>query len=538
MNQQILRNYWFIIICIVIAPCCQKNNAGINNPPPPPPPPEVKIPVVSTGNISNLTRYSVILSGVIKDTGKATINQLGFVVDTVPNPTIARNMYQLSLSLDSTETFSVTVNGFPANTTFFVRAYCGNPYGIGYGNDMSFNSFRENIYNGDVSLATQQQVNDFGSKHYDRINGGLTIDGPVTDLRPLKSLVVVNNGVIIRNTMLTDFSGLDSLEYTGYIFPNSFRVEYNQKLTSFSGLSRLRISRGYFYIINNPALLNLDGLNSFEAVGTGELRIQDCEKLQNINGLGNLVFVGYSVYLVNNPALTDIQGFSNLATIGERLYIINNASLQSLDGLEQIRYLPRGVEITGNSLLSDLDGLGNLAEITDGTGQGAITINGNPMLNNLSAFSRITKADYVYIQHNQLLSDLAGFNNLESVTHFLHIEDNPGLTDLSGLEKLTTVGRLEIVGNASLQNLQGVNSLLTIEGNDYAIGIASNDQLLSLSGLENVIYAEGSIQVSNNKALADFCALKTLFLQGYNQFFFVENNAVNPAMHEIITNCP
>lgn len=527
---------FFVVLCMILAASCKKPNVDTYYPPPIP---VIKIPAVVTNDPSDVTRYSVILSGVITDTGKATINDQGFLIDTLPEPTIAQYQYKVSITLDSIKTFTVKAGGLPANKYYFVRAYAQNPYGIAYGKVIKFASFQEKIFNDNIYLKTQQQVEEFGANNYSRIKGELNIDGPVTDLSPLKSLVVVNSGFKVKNTLLENFKGLENLQFTGYIFPNDFRVEHNPNLKDFSGLSSLQGTRGLFYVIDNPSLTSMDGFDSLLSVGMGEFRIQDCDKLENIDGLKNMVFVGSSVYLINNPLLTNIKGFRNLSTIKFGLYITNNASLQNLDGLEKIEELPFGFELTNNTSLKDIKGISNLSFVGDKkkeyTGMGVIVINGNTSLKNLSAFGKITNADYVVISNNTLLQDLAGFNNLEKVTNTLKIENNPALQNLAGLGKLNSVGLLGISFNNSLVDLKGLENLTVING--PGTGISSNKNLQSLTGLENVIWDGGPISILGNPALIDFCPLKPLFKLGYNKEFLAKDNAINPSQDDIITMC-
>lgn len=531
-----MSKYFSIIFFTFLIFGCKKDVDIVRNNPVPPVP-KIKIPTLTTNDISDLTRYTVILSGKIIDTGMASINEQGFVVDTASMPTTIRNLYKFSLRLDSTVTFTVMVKGFPANTKFYVRAYGSNPYGVGYGNEINFNSFQENIFRGNVSLTTQKQVVDFGAHGYSRIYGALEIEGPITDLSPLKNLVVVDAGFSVKNTLLENFNGLDSLEFTGYIFKNNFRVENNQNLVNFSGLTKLSITGGYFYVLNNNSLLNMDGLDNFIAAGAGELRIQDCSKLQNVNGFKKMVFIGGYLGLINNPSLTDITGFGNLETV-ESLTFINDAALRNLDGLEKIKSLPRGLNFTNNNSLSDLKGLTNLSTVGDNNDAGAILINGNAALKDLSVFRNINKADYITIQNNGLLQNLKGLDNIESISHNLHIEGNSSLTALSGLEKLASVSRLEISANNSLINLKGLESLKIIDKNAYSIIIHSNDKLESLSGLENLIFVEGTIGIDNNISLSDFCPLKSLFIKGYNNSFLTADNVINPTQNDILNGCP
>lgn len=533
-----MRLTFLSIICflLLLLTACKKTDLPVNNPTPPP---VSKVPEVVTNNIANLSRFLVTISAKIIDTGSSKITEHGFVLDTLAMPDITKNWYKLPVTLDSINTFSLTLKDLPANKTYYLRTYAINSKGVGYGNQVQFNSFSENYFNGNITLHSQEEVIAFGANKYTRITGELRIEGPVTDLSPLLGLSVVENGFFVLNTQLVNFKGLDSLEYTGYFLPNNFRVEGNDQLVNFSGLSNLKITRGYFYVLKNNSLQNLDGLDSYYAAGAGDLAIRECNKLQNIDGLKKLEFVGGNVEIYDNPMLTNIRGLGKLNFIGFRLNIVNNAALQNLDGLEKIESLPWGVEIANNSSLTEIQGLSNLNNVQDPDVQlGSIVINGNPLLKELTAFSKITSADYLYIQNSPSLTNLSGFNNIESVKIALKIENNPGLLNLGGLEKLTTLSNLEIINNDALINLQGLNALSEISKNPYSLNIFGNKSLQSLSGIEHLSVVTGTISISGNAVIADFCPIKPLLATGYFTSFMATGNLNNPSVDEIRTGCP
>jgi hypothetical protein len=87
----------------------------------------------------------------------------------------------------------MSYQSLPSNTTLYFRSYAINSKGVGFGNEIVFTTLTEKIYNGDITLATQQEVIDFGQNNYTTINGSLCINGEINDLTPLKSLVIINN---------------------------------------------------------------------------------------------------------------------------------------------------------------------------------------------------------------------------------------------------------------------------------------------------------------------------------------------------------
>lgn len=521
----------FTVILFIIS--CKKSDKSSVAPP-------NGLPKVQTNEISDFTYYSVKLSGQLLDSAGSAIKETGIVIDTISTPTISKNLDKFVLEKSKDGSFRLTVIGLLLNTTVYVRAYATNANGTGYGAQIKFTTQKGKIFHGQVYLDNQQQVNDFGANHYTTIDGDIEISGPVTDLTPLLGIKVINNGLVITRTSITNFSGLDSLEEIGAVFPNDFWVEGNSNLINFHGLSKLRESRGDVQFDNNNSLINLDGLDSYFAASAGMLRIGECAKLQNLNGLKRLSFVGDNLYIIDNPVLTDITGLSNVSQVYGTLYVVNNASLTNLNGLEAIQTLPSGVDIRENPVLRDISGLRNLSVIggDDGYGIGSITVVNNPALTDISAFGKVTSVDYVTISNNNQLKNLQGLKSLQTITQQLDIEGNAILSDLSGLEKVASASRIQIVNNPLLASIIGLTGLTKISGNPYSLSISGNNVLVSLSGLENLAHADGSIDINSNPKLTEFCGLKNLFTKGYSASFTAEGNADNPTQQDVITNCP
>ncbi|MBT8303183.1 MAG: hypothetical protein KJP09_01845 [Bacteroidia bacterium] len=164
---------------------------------------------------------------------------------------------------------------------------------------------------GNVTLTTQQEVNDWGALCYTKVNGTLNIglddntNDDITDLSPLINL---------REIYTDDFD---------------------------NGLGTLGIYSGN--------LTNLNGLNNITRVG--RLRILNCHNLTTITGLENLRIINmdfphYGLFIRGNQLLTSLDGLENLQRVG-------NDQIAS----------EVGILITGNSQLANLDGLSGLIEV-------------------------------------------------------------------------------------------------------------------------------------------------------------------------------
>ncbi len=517
-----------ILFSVAYFSCTKTNEPGTS----PSPAPTPQLPKLVTNAPTDLTVFSVLLSGRLVDTGSSKLTEWGIVVDTLPMPTTGRNLNKFIRPAISNGNFSVNIIAIPSNKNWYVRAYGINAQGTGYGEEIRFSSLPEKVYFGNVTLSSQQDVITFGANNYTTIRGSLYIDGPVNDLSPLSSLAIVGNGFEVKNSNLQNFLGLEKLEIVGIDFIHMFRIENNPLLRNFSGMKSLKMVNGDFYIINNDALQNFTGLEKFVTSANFEFRIASCDALTSFTGLENMQSILGRVMIIDNPLLSDISAWSNLSTIKERLSFVNNASLQKLDGLEKLTRL-EGIELVNNPMLTDINGLRNLDTITE-----FINIDNNDALTNLTAFNKINKLQYLLISNNALISNLEGFKNLQLLQHTLHIENNSSLSNLQGLRRLKEMGKLEVYSNSSLLNLAGLDSLTTINNDVISINIAFNNQIQSLDGLQKAVNVYGSIQIFTNPALVNYCGLKPLFLAGYSQYFSAQNNGANPTQTQIISSCP
>lgn len=497
-----------------------------------PKPVEVKIqvPKTITNEVTDISIYSIKISGKLIEAGDTPVTELGFVVGTTSMPTLESKLSKAISQADNNGDFYMTYQSIPSNTTLYFRSYAINSKGVGYGNEIVFTTINEKIYDGDITLSTQQEVINFGKNNYNTINGSLYIRGQVNDLTPLNSLVIVNNAFEVTNSNLINFNGLNNLKVTGNIFPNGFKISDNKFLENFSGLNNLELTRGNFYVLNNSSLMNLSGLTNYKYASAGELRIASCNNLTSLAGLENLVFIGDTLFLQYNEVLSNISALSNLSSISRRIYIQGNNSLQNLNGLEKMTKL-EGIIIESNNSLSNLNGLNNLISCNE-----VIQIDNNKILNDLSALNKITNVQFLKILRNNSLLNLQGLNNLTQIVNWLEISNNSSLINLNGLNNLTKVGYLYVSSNNSLVNLTGLNSLNTIT-DVYAITIIDNPKLTSLNGLENLKNSTGFIQVTSNDSLNNYCGLKNLFSSSSSFSLNIANNLANPTRQNIVSNC-
>ena len=101
------------------------------------------IPTVTT-NVTDWTQTTATVEGNVTSDGGTIVTERGICWSTNPNPTISGNH---TTNGTGTGSFSATITGLTAYTTYYVRAYAINSAGIAYGNEVSF-----------TTLANQPQV--------------------------------------------------------------------------------------------------------------------------------------------------------------------------------------------------------------------------------------------------------------------------------------------------------------------------------------------------------------------------------------------
>ncbi|MGQ8335704.1 Ig-like domain-containing protein [Sunxiuqinia sp. A32] len=104
-------------------------------------------PTISTSNISTYNSSSAILGGDISDDGGAAVIERGVVYsssDTDPE------IEDVGVTANSNGTgdgsFSESINGLSANTTYYVKAYAANSVGTSYGEVKTFTTSKRNQY--------------------------------------------------------------------------------------------------------------------------------------------------------------------------------------------------------------------------------------------------------------------------------------------------------------------------------------------------------------------------------------------------------
>ena len=220
------------------------------------------------------------------------------------------------------------------------------------------------VFEGNVVLSTQAEVDAFGVNGYNVIEGFLYIgvNNPsspnqttdINDLNSLLSISSVQSGVTVyNNPLLSNLEGLNSLTF---INGGELAIDSNDTLVSISALTGLTSFRS-LRIENNVMLLNLDGLEGVQSSRESVI-ISNNQALVNLNGLTGLRSVGGEfLFIADNPELTSLSGLVNLENVDRNIVITRNNELTNLNGLSGLRNVGEDIVINFNSLLINFCGL-------------------------------------------------------------------------------------------------------------------------------------------------------------------------------------
>ena len=169
----------------------------------------------------------------------------------------------------------------------------------------------------------------------------------------------MNSLQLIDNPLLEHLKGLANTKISQ---PN---VYFRDDIIEFENES------GVLVISNNDTLINLEGLEKIEYLKT--VLIENNDVLISFKALSNLVAISNpgrdSEYpnedflkIINNNALLNLEGLENMSVL--HLYIHNNDALLDLTGLSKISHL-EWLSIKDNKKITSLNGLNSITAVID-----------------------------------------------------------------------------------------------------------------------------------------------------------------------------
>lgn len=561
---------WFLSCLFLFAQCSTTDNStddpdpdNTQNEEPTPVEPvnepsvEVELATIETTEITDISENSAKTGGAITDDGGAEVTARGVCWSTETEPSLENNVTENG---NGSGIFVAELLNLTPNTTYYVRAYATNSEGTAYGNELTFTSLEvpdpEVVFQGDVLLTSQEEVDDFGSQGYTRVNGSLTINdtnAPATILQLdlLADLKIVDQGVsIVENDILADVTGLNNLEEVKSLVisdnPALLQIGPFQSLrdltggdlqlssandetivTGFESLVDITLLNGLVFNSNTDNVIKeLNAFNNLRSI-QGGLGIS---RVLNLNAFSNLESISRGLTVFMMPNMEDFSFLSSITSF-QALTVVENPELLNFKGLENITNIGNsGFDVRNNAKLMNFEGLEGLAQI-----DGEFLVASNSQLNSMSGLNSLVQIGTLRIGGNSLLTNVSGLSNLNFVLGNLIIENNAALLNLSGLENLEGIGTdLDIKNNDSLISLDGLTTLTTVLRD---ITISDNAELINLDGLVNVsVLTPGSsvVEISDNDELIDLCGLLNITMNLSSSRIFIEGNKFNPTEQDIL----
>ncbi len=198
-----------------------------------------------------------------------------------------------------------------------------------------------------------------------RVYHDLTIKGTtrLTSLRGLEGLRDVGSSggtlniggylTISENAALQSLNGFDNLtEIGGRLYINN-----NPALVSTDGFPSLQSIGFGLGFTNNPSVIRIEGFNALTTASEGfqiysYFIIRNNAGLVAIDGFNNMGSAGYTFIIADNPRLVDLSGLRTYQG-SPIVEIENNDALLTLSGLSSFRYVGYTLVLKNNSALRD-----------------------------------------------------------------------------------------------------------------------------------------------------------------------------------------
>ncbi|GEM_PF-820112 len=289
----------------------------------------------------------------------------------------------------------------------------------------------------------------------------------------LGSLVSVGSEVSVYDNLLLESVDLSALE----LVEGALRVSNCPELGGTLDLGALAATDGGITVYGNDALEAVE-LSGLEEVG-GSLQVYSCDSLIDVD-------------------------FGALTTLGGSLYVTGNELQETLSGLSAIAAVEGSLQITDLPQLTSAIDLGDVAYA-----RGSVSLYDLDRIPALDLSSLVRSYDSLRISGNDLMAGDLDLAQLTDVDGSLNIYSNPLLTglDLSALQEVE--GSLQVYSHYVLDHLD-LSSLSLVEG---ALYVVSNDELVTLSGLDLLESIGSTLTVSGNPWLEgalSFDALETI----------------------------
>ena len=286
--------------------------------------------------IANSTT-SLFCTATIQDDGGSQIIERGFCYSTSPLPNLS-NQYIVSSSLNSD--FSGIINNLQSNTTYYIRAFCTNNIGIGYGNELIINS--NSIFLPEISTIP------FNKLSYTSVTSGGIIQSNILNL------LISSKGVcwsLSPNPTVANFI-LTTVSNTSADF--NLNVSNLQPNTDYYLRAYYQSNNNYIYgneIVFRTLALTIPTVTTLD-VSLISSTIANLGGLITDNGGSNIIAKGICWSLSENPSLADsliigsgtaMNFFVNLPNLSSETIYFVRAFATNSNGISygnQVSFMP------------------------------------------------------------------------------------------------------------------------------------------------------------------------------------------------------
>ncbi|MFD2940965.1 hypothetical protein [Flavobacterium notoginsengisoli] len=262
----------------------------------------------------------------------------------------------------------------------------------------------DKVFNGNLNLKTQKEVDAFGQKNYTYFNGNLSIG----------------------DTLSTELSG---------------------EIQNLDALKNIQKINGELLIVKLKNFHSVEGLMNLENVN-GNFTISGCD-LSKIDGFNKLISVNGDITFGNNSGkysenpLIQISGFNNLVKV-ENIFIIGNSGLKKVDGFNQIKEI-KTVMIM-NSDITTLNCFKNLQTVNEN-----FSVEYSDLLTSITLEKLETVNGFFALNENNTINGNITFPNLKLIKllYFFQNKSFENYCSFSRLLKENKIAEIEFQGNKS-----------------------------------------------------------------------------------------
>jgi len=260
-------------------------------------PATVTVPTVATTAASSVTNTTAVGGGNITANGGGTVTASGIVYSTLSAPTLSTGTVLSTSPVTTSGSYSLTMSGLTAGTTYYVRAYATNSAGTAYGDQVSFTT----------SATTDTQA-------------------------PTAPANLASSSVTSSSVTLTWTASTDNVAVTGYNVYQGSTLIGTTTTTSYT-VSGLSASTAYtFYVTAKDAAGNVSSASSSISVTTSAASVTYCTSkgsnysyewidLVQLNTINNVTTA--------NAGYGDFTGMSTSLTTGTSYTVYFSAGFKS-----------------------------------------------------------------------------------------------------------------------------------------------------------------------------------------------------------------